>query len=98
MTARVTAHAKAITVFLEAKSERTLNCYFDDITVIPYPLPLALDAPPERPRKPRRECVDWHEDVQAHDEKEPYIKSGFTFTAAAENILHISRLPLRLTT
>lgn len=91
LVARASAKGERIAVFLEAVAvEEECNAFFDHVSFIPYPC--TTDVPPRptpQPAKERIQCVDWADVAEAHREKEPYSKNGFTFSAVRDEPLRI---------
>jgi len=86
---RVTAKARAITIFLEVISDSEgANGYFDDVVLTPYPCPLKEPKAPEKPPpEPQGTCVDWKDEQETRDLGRIHRKGGFTFQAMGGDTL-----------
>jgi hypothetical protein len=89
---RVTAEARAITIFLEARAQEGAAAFFDDVALVPYPCPLKEpEAPEPEPEPPpaRELCVDWATERESRDLGRVYQKNGFTFQSFSQDPLRI---------
>jgi PKD repeat protein len=82
LSARATAAARQITLFLEYQpGKRVQGAFFDDVALVPYPCPLG-DPPPCRSPEPDEVCVEWRENPKPRLLGPFYKENGFGFTTA----------------
>jgi len=92
LVVRVTAEARAITIFLQTDAEAGGIATFDDVVLTPYPCPLLEpEAPEPSPPEGREACVDWKDEQEARDVGPVYEKDGFTFQSMSQEPLRIVR-------
>ena len=92
LVVRVSASGAAVTLFLEALSEKgDFVAWFDDVSLIPYPCPPGEPRKPEEPAKPRELCVDWKTRKEQQGLGPVYVKEEFTFRVPANASLRIVR-------
>lgn len=90
LVGRVTASARAITVFLEldAGADGAIAC-FDDVTLLAYPCPLKPCKPKPRPKE-QSSCVDWQDVREPTRLGAEHRRNGFTFRAIAPPPMQIA--------
>jgi len=92
LVVRASAAAPAVTLFLEAFSQKgDFVARFDAVSLIPYPCPLGEPEKPPEPEKPREICVDWKTEPEQRNLASPYTREGFTFRVPANANLRIVR-------
>jgi hypothetical protein len=87
LTVRVTASARAVSVFLEVDG-RGGNAFFDDVLLLPYPCPLG-EAPPCTPPMQEEHCVDWRARQRPTILGPAFQQSGFAFESLSGEPLQI---------
>lgn len=90
LAVRVTAHQRAVTIFLEASAERGAAAYFDQVALVPTPCPLKVGFPePEPPKKKEEVCVDWSRERKPALVGVEHQRDGFTFRSLSGQQLQI---------
>lgn len=94
LVARVTATARAITVFLEVRADkaRAGTAWFDDAELLATCCPLRPCTVKPRPDPPqeRSQCVDWKDVKQAERLGTDHRKNGFSFRALSPPPLQLA--------